>query len=597
MWEMEGKNLMSKIIGIDFGTTKTIAAVMERGSPVVIPDRRGRKSIPSLVLITPETEKSIFVGWEANEHSKRYHIDHLTISSIKRSLGKERKHLWGWLHEQPEAIAGLILARLKLEVEYQLGEKVEKVVIAIPANYSINQRWAIRQAAELAGLEVLRLINEATAAAFYYQSLHSREDKTLLIFDLGGGTLDVSVVEVGGDVCEVKSTAGDGQLGGDDFDKVLMDYVAQTAYTDINDFNSLELFQQLVLKEAVTKAKIELSSAHFSQIYLPGFIQSGSHPPQNLDITIQREKFDELSQSLLKGAEEVIQRAMKDAGVDGVKLDAALIIGGGSRIPAVRDLVHRTVGKEPYIGVDPEICVAQGAAVLASVLSGDKTDALLLDIAPLSLSIETLGGVATKLIERNTTIPTRKSEIFNTAKDNQTEIKVNVFEGERPMAADNHLLGSVFLGGISPAPRGMMKIEVAFEIDANGLLTVSAKDSSSGREVKSTFHSPSRLTAEEVAQSKNFMAQIISKIAVQLSWEVEKERIENLKRSVAIWKRNIEDLIERHKENLTDNQILILQSGVQLLLDFSERGASEEELEKIYASLKQQIDVFKGEKQ
>lgn len=585
---------MSKIIGIDFGTTKTIAAVMQGGSPVVIPDRRGRKSIPSLVLITPETEKNIFVGWEAKEHSKRYHLDHLTISSIKRSLGTARKHVWGWLDEHPEAIAGLILARLKLEIEHQLGEKIVKAVIAIPANYSINQRWAIAQAAELAGLEAYRLINEATAAAFYYQSLHSlKQEKTLLIFDLGGGTLDVSVVEVAEGHCEVKATAGDGQLGGDDFDRLLMDYVAQTAFTEIEDFNSLELFRHLVLREAVTKAKIELSSAHSSQIYLPGFIQRGSHPPQNLDLTIEREKFTALSQSLLKRAEEVIQQAMKDARVDGAKLDAALIIGGGSRIPAVRELVHQAVGKEPFTGFDPEVCVAQGAAVQAGILSGQKTDLLLLDVTPHSLSIETLGGVATKLIERNTTIPTRKSQTFSTATDKQTQVKVNVFEGERSMAADNRLLGSFHLVGIPPAPRGTAQIEVTFDIDANGILVASAKDLATGRGVNSIFHSSARLTAEEIANSKQFMAQMMSKLALQLSWEEEKERGENLKRNVAKWKHEIEALIEAHKEQFTDNQISILQSGLQLLSDFSERGTSEEELRKVYAALKQQLEVFR----
>lgn len=583
---------MSKIIGIDFGTTKTIAAVMTDGRPVVIPDRRGRKSIPSLVLVTPETEKNIFVGWEAKEHSNRYQVDHLTISSIKRSLGKEHKNRYSWLHEHPEAIAGLILARLKLEVEHQLGEKVEKAIIAIPANYSINQRWAVRQAAELAGLKVLRLINEATAAAFYYQTFHPREEKTLLIFDFGGGTLDVSVVITGEGVCEVEATAGDGELGGDDFDQVLLNYVSQTAFADINDFNSLELFEQLVLREAVTKAKIELSAAHSSQIYLPGFIRNGLNPPQNLDITIQREKFNELSRNLLKRAEGVIERAVKDSGVG--KPDAVLIIGGGSRIPAVRELVRKTVGLEPFVGVDPEICVAQGAAVQAGIISGEKTnDMLLLDVTPNTLSIETLGGVVTQLLPRNTTIPTRMSEIFYTATDNQTTVNVNVFAGERPMAADNIFLGSLNLSGISPAPRGTVEIEVMFDVDSNGILGVSAKNLKNGREVKSVLEAPFRLKAEEFAKSKQFTTQMISKLAVQLSWEEEKERRENLKRQVENWKQIIENLIETHKADFDDNQILTLQSGLQILSDYSERGNSEEDLERIFAGLKQQIEIFK----
>lgn len=583
---------MSKIIGIDFGTTKTIAAVMEGESPTVIADRRGRKSIPSLVLLTPESEKNLFVGWEAKEHSKRYHLDHLTISSVKRSLGEGQRQRWAWLDQHPEAVAGLILARVKLEVEHQLGEPVEKAVIAIPANYSINQRWAVRQAAELAGLEVCRLINEATAAAFTYNVHHSQDDKTLLIFDLGGGTLDVSVVEVGAGVCEVKATAGDGQLGGDDFDRVLMEHVVQTAFGTDEGFDSLELFRQLVLREAVTKAKIELSSAPSTQLYLPGFIQDGAGRRRNLDITVERERFNELSRDLLNEAELVIRQALQDAGVDGAKLDAALVIGGGSRIPAVRELVGRVVGKAPFVGLDPETCVAQGAAIQAAVVSKTKNDALLLDVTPLSLSIETLGGVATVLIPRNTTIPTRKSEDFSTAVDNQQQIEVKVFEGERPMAHDNRLVGSVRLQGIPPAPRGTPKIEVTFDIDENSLLTVRAKDHSAGSEVKAAFDSPARLSAEEVAHIKRFTAETISKIAVQLSWEEEKERLENLRRTVSYWKQEVEGLIETHKESLTDEQAALVHSGLRLLLDFSERGMAEEVLERIYVGLKQQIGSF-----
>lgn len=566
---------MSKIIGIDFGTTKTIAAATTEksrvptltiasfntdGSPIVkfgqpgtkdgtsfvIPDRRGRNSMPSLVLITPETEKNVFVGWEAKENSNRYKIDHLTISSIKRFLGKEHKSRWGWVHEHPEAVAGLILARLKLELEHQLGEKVEEVVIAIPANYNINQRCAVKQAAEFAGLKVLRLINEATAAAFYYQSIRPQE-KTLLIFDFGGGTLDVSVVEIGEGVCEVKATAGDGQLGGDDFDQVLLNYVLQNVFSDINDFNSLELFEQLVLREAVTKAKIELSTAHSTRIYLPGFIRSNSNLPQLLDITIDREKFITLSRNLLKRAEEVIKSAMTDARIE--KPDAVLIIGGGSRIPAVRELVHRVVGVEPFVGVDPETCVAQGAAIQAGIMSGKITNKLLLEVVPKSLSIETLGGLATEIIEKNTKIPTRKSEIFSTTEDNQTEVTIKTYAGESRRASDNIFLGSLTLSGIKPAPRGTMGIEVMFDIDANGLLIVSAKtsdhktvkqefktyrneheilplskDSKSVKEieyskqVKANFDAPFNLKPEEIANSKKFMAEMISKIAVQLSY-------------------------------------------------------------------------------
>jgi len=603
-----------------------IAAIVKDGSPVVVADRYGRKSMPSLVLVTPETEKDIFVGWEAKEHRNRYQIDHLTISSIKRSLGKEHKSRWGWVYEHPEAIAGLILARLKLEVEHQLGEKIEESVIAIPANYSINQRWAVKQAAELAGLKVLRLLNEATAAALYYQLLNPQE-KSLMIFDFGGGTLDVSVLDVSEGVCEVKAIAGDENLGGDDFDQVLLNYVSQTVFADINDFNSLELFEQLVLREAVNKAKIELSSAPSSQIYLPGFIRNASNSPQNLDITIRREKFNELSQNLLKKAEKVIRQALNDAGIK--KTDAVLIIGGGSRMPAVRELVRQTTGLEPFVGVDPETCVAQGAAVQASIMFGDKKDILLLDVVAHSLSIETQGGMATQLISRNTTIPTRKSEIFYTTEDNQNEVNIKVFAGENPIASNNIFLGSLILSGIKSAPRGTEEIEVTFSIDNNGLLEVSAKtsdhlvvkqkikthkinheilplseDSTSkgvreieyGKQVKAKFDSPFNLNPQEVNSSQNFTAEMISKLTIQMSWENEKERIENLKRNVSNWKQDIQSLIAVHNKNLKDSQKLVLQSGLQLLSEYSERGSSDEDIERIYAALKQQIEMFLEEK-
>jgi molecular chaperone DnaK len=579
---------MDEIVGIDFGTTKTIAAVIRDGSAVVVPDRRGRNSIPSVVLVTPETEESIFVGWEAKEHPHRYQFDHVSISSIKRSLGTGEKGHWGWLQQYPEAIAGLILARLKLELEHQLKHKVEKAVIAIPANYSINQRWAIAQAAELAGLRVMRLINEATAAALYYNFSHEH-DRTLLIFDLGGGTLDVSVVEVGEGICEVRATAGHPSLGGDDFDQLLMDFVLTK--TGAGSVKSLELFRQLVLKEIITKAKIELSSAPDTRIYLPSFIKEGSESPRDLDITIRQEEFIEISQTLLKEAEQIIEQVMQTS-TRSTKLDAALIIGGGSRMPAIRALVKRVTGLEPFVGLDSELCVAQGAAVQAGVISGKVTDACLLDVTPLSLSIETLGGVASKLIWRHTTIPTRKKETFTTAADRQTQIKVNVFEGERPMAADNRFLGNVVLNGIPPAPAGQAQIEVGFDIEINGLLIVSAKDLGTGREVKSTLESPSRLAPEELVNARSFMERMTSKMSIHLSWEEEKHLLEESRRKVASWKQSLEETIKIYEANLTDDQLSLLRSGLQVLMDYSERGVAHQELERIYDGLKQQTDLF-----
>jgi molecular chaperone DnaK len=579
---------MSVIIGIDFGTTKTIAAILEGGELKVIPDSKGRESIPSLVMVTPEQD--FFVGWEAKEHRRRYESRHITINSIKRSLGKEREKSWGWLQTYPQAVAALILGRMKIEVEKSLGRKVNQAVIAIPAHYDINQRWAIKQAAEVAGFEVLRLINEANAAAFAYMATRSPRDTRVLVFDFGGGTLDVSVLELGGGVCEVKATAGDGQLGGDDFDQLLIDHVLQQARLEFGEFAPLDPFQQMVLREAVVKAKLELSASTFAQIYVPGLIPTPgqSLPFQPLNITVTREKFDALSRSLLGRAELILKQALKDSYI--AKLDAALLIGGTSRIPAVRDLVRRTLNMEPYVGVDPENCVAQGAAFLAGILSGEETDALMLDTCPNALSVGTLGGVATQIVPRNSTIPTRYSMVFTTARDNESEISVTVYEGDRPMAADNILIGEVTLMGIPPAPRGIPQIEVAFDLDVNSMLNVSAKDLGTGREARTAVRAPFRLSAQQLELIQAIVDQEMEKVLAQEERELALMREEEAKRSLQAMQQAIENFLARCGDQLTDQQRSLIEGGASLLSDYRERCSSIEEQQRFQAGLASEMD-------
>ena len=483
---------MSKVIGIDLGTTNSCVAVMEGGEPVIIPNAEGNRTTPSVVGFSKTGERLV------GQVAKRQAITNpdRTISSIKRHMGTTYKVKIDNKEYTPQEISAMILQKLKADAESYLGEPVTKAVITVPAYFTDSQRQATKDAGRIAGLEVLRIINEPTAASLAY-GLDKEEDQTILVFDLGGGTFDVSILELGDGVFEVKATAGNNRLGGDDFDQRIIDWMVE----DFKKQTSVDLTKDKMamqrLKEAAEKAKIELSSVTTTNINLP-FITADASGPKHLDITLTRAKFEELTADLVEKTAGPMRSAMSDAGLTAADIDKVILVGGSTRIPAVQAMVKEITGKEPHKGINPDECVALGAAIQAGVLGGEVKDVLLLDVTPLSLGIETLGGVFTKLIERNTTIPTRKSQIFSTAADGQTSVEIHVLQGERPMAADNKTLGRFILDGIPPAPRGVPQIEVTFDIDANGIVNVSAKDKGTGREQKVTITASTNLTEEEI---------------------------------------------------------------------------------------------------
>jgi len=505
---------MSKIIGIDLGTTNSVVAVMEGGEPTVITNSEGGRTTPSVVAFTKDGNR--LVGQVAKRQAVTNPEN--TVYSIKRFMGRrfdevssEKKQVpfkvekasngdvridAGGKQSSPPEISAMILQKLKQSAEDYLGQKVEKAVITVPAYFNDAQRQATKDAGKIAGLEVMRIVNEPTAAALAY-GLDKKKDETIAVFDFGGGTFDISVLEVGEGVVEVKSTNGDTHLGGDDVDEALIKWIVEEFKKDqgIDLTNDKMALQRL--KEAAEKAKIELSSAMETEINLP-FITADASGPKHLVMKLTRTKFEGLVESILKRLMPPVEQAIKDAGLTAKDIDEIVLVGGSTRIPKVQEMVKGFFGKEPNKSVNPDEVVAVGAAVQAGVLSGEKTDILLLDVTPLSLGIETLGGVATPMIQRNTTIPTRKSEIFSTASDNQTSVEVHVLQGERPMAADNKTLGKFHLVGIPPAPRGMPQVEVTFDIDANGIVNVSAKDVGTGREQKITITSSSGLSKEEI---------------------------------------------------------------------------------------------------
>ncbi len=483
---------MSKVIGIDLGTTNSVVAVMEGGEPVVIANAEGSRLTPSVVGFTRNGERLV------GQLAKRQAISNPdgTVSSIKRHMGTDYKVTINGKSYTPQEISAMVLQKLKQDAEAYLGEKVTQAVITVPAYFSDSQRQATKDAGAIAGLEVLRIINEPTAASLAY-GLDKGGDHSILVFDLGGGTFDVSILEISEGVFEVKATNGDTHLGGDDFDNAVMKWIiAEFLKQEGIDLSKDPMAEQR-LKEAAEKAKIELSTVLSTDINLP-FITADASGPKHLNMTLTRAKFDELTADLVARTMEPTKKAIADSGLSINEIDKVILVGGSSRIPAVQEAIKKILGKEPYKGVNPDESVAVGAAIQAGVLVGEVKDVLLLDVTPLSLGIETLGGVATKIIERNTTIPTSKSQVFSTAVDNQPSVDVHVLQGEREMAADNKTLGRFELTGIPAAPRGVPRIEVTFDIDANGIVNVSAKDLGTGKEQKITITASSGLDQSEI---------------------------------------------------------------------------------------------------
>ena len=548
---------MGRVIGIDLGTTNSVVAVMEGGEPTVITNAEGSRTTPSVVAFTKEGERLV------GQVAKRQAVTNpdRTIQSIKREMGSDYKVNIDDKSFSPQEISAMILQKLKTDAEDYLGEKITQAVITVPAYFSDSQRQATKDAGKIAGLEVLRIINEPTAASLAY-GLDKEHDQNILVFDLGGGTFDVSILEIGDGVFEVLATAGNNRLGGDDFDNAIVEWIV----SEFKKEQGIDLKQDKMamqrLRDAAEKAKIELSGVSSTNINLP-YITADANGTKHLDMTLSRSKFDELTANLVKETEGPLKQALKDSGLEASEVDKILLVGGSTRIPAVQEAVKKIFNKDPFKGINPDECVALGAAIQAGVLTGDVDDLVLLDVTPLSLGIETMGGVSTKIIDRNTTIPTKKSMIFSTAADNQTQVDIRVLQGEREFAKDNKELGQFILGGIAPAPRGIPQIEVTFDIDANGIVNVSAKDLGTNKEASITITSSTNLSDDEIdkavkdaeqyaEEDKKRKEEVETKNnAESLVYQAEKLIEENGDKMEAADKDNIQAGIDKVKESLS----------------------------------------------